>query len=145
MSARPLIDILISSSTKQSAAASPLPRCGGVDLVRRTCVRVEDMHVTCWGVACHACVHVIHPAGINGVGHGVQHDCGERGPLGPRLAIWQMCIVFGLASFASARGAHGAPGEAVARQERGERVRIPRATRSTSSYEGILLIKKIHS
>ena len=90
------------------------------------------MHVTYWGVACHACVHVIHPAGINGVGHGVQHDCGELGPLGPRLAlaIWQMCIVFGLASFASARGAHGAPGEAAARQERGERARIPRATRS---------------
>ena len=57
-----------------------------------------------------------HPAGINGVGHGVQHDCGELGPLGPRLAIWQMCIVFGLASFASRaseRPLHGRREESV--------------------------------
>ena len=30
-----------------AVAASPLLRCGGVDVVRRTCGKAADMHVTC--------------------------------------------------------------------------------------------------
>ena len=30
-----------------AVAASPLLRCGGVDVVRRTCGRAADMHVAC--------------------------------------------------------------------------------------------------
>ena len=87
------------------------------------------MHVTCQGVACHACANVTHPVGINGVGHGVQRDRGELGRLGPRLAIRQMRILLGFASLASARGAHDAPGEAAAQHWREESVDIPRATK----------------